>query len=412
MSDTRPLTTPAVPVGALVRRLLRRASEPVGVVDVRHATTLHARASLPTLQRAAFVDALSSRYGQRRTAAAGGSGPELPFLARVERGLLEGASAAPIRGAPVFPVGATIPAITAADAAATTTIFRVRRPGGNPEIDHSAVRGSEARVTTLTMEAEVEAAPRDRGDAPATSRQPEAAASAPMQPQHASRSVPPLPAAANIVTGNGASTVDGRLLPASISAAPAEGGPAGSGAPTTVTLGLASAEPEGTAAVVTLEVAQVAAARGPALTTLDLARRHADPAPAVPTAGLAQEAIVVVNGVQPPPARVSTLVAAEIRETRAAPTLVGLVWREASRNSAGPQTVARAAAAAAPVPVHATAMPGQLAAEGIPEPGAITAITATSSDASGADLTRVAEQVSRLIARQLRIERERRGGAP
>src|SRR5271166_4703062 len=55
--------TAAVPAGDLTRRLLRRATAPIGVIDMRQASDLHLRTSLWIGQRAELLDNLKSRYG-------------------------------------------------------------------------------------------------------------------------------------------------------------------------------------------------------------------------------------------------------------------------------------------------------------------------------------------------------------
>ena len=51
------------PVSKLTRRLLRRATEPIGVINVRHAAELHSRSSLFLSPKREFVANLKTRYG-------------------------------------------------------------------------------------------------------------------------------------------------------------------------------------------------------------------------------------------------------------------------------------------------------------------------------------------------------------
>src|SRR5262245_24812813 len=81
----------AFPLNDLTRRLIRRAIEPVGVIDVRQTLELHARSDLWPGQRLELVDNLKRRYGVLEGAggAAGIASPVaaagLPFISPLQR---------------------------------------------------------------------------------------------------------------------------------------------------------------------------------------------------------------------------------------------------------------------------------------------------------------------------------------
>ena len=56
----------AFPGGARLLRQLRRITEPIGVIDVRHAAVLHARSNLRPAQRLELLNNLKQRYGLGR----------------------------------------------------------------------------------------------------------------------------------------------------------------------------------------------------------------------------------------------------------------------------------------------------------------------------------------------------------
>jgi hypothetical protein len=100
-------------------------------------------------------------------------------------------------------------------------------------------------------------------------------------------------------------------------------------------------------------------------------------------------------------------VSAEIRAAPLLPGSASIVWRKAdaigaSRESAAP------APAAAPTYTNGAQILRAPAAEADSSP-AVTPAATPSSESSGVDVFLIAEQVSRIISRQLRVERERRG---
>ena len=125
--------TLAFPVSDLTRRLLRRASEPIGVIDTRHAEKLHSRSSLLPAQRLEFLNNLKTRYGVEH----GGGNAALnaypaggmPLTSPVQKP--GAASSFELGSAP--PWGSrTAPseAVTASNSEVPSTVqYRVKRPG-------------------------------------------------------------------------------------------------------------------------------------------------------------------------------------------------------------------------------------------------------------------------------------------
>ena len=59
--------TGPLPMSDLTRRLVRRATEPIGVIDTRHAFELHARSTVLPAQRLGLAKELATRYGVEPT---------------------------------------------------------------------------------------------------------------------------------------------------------------------------------------------------------------------------------------------------------------------------------------------------------------------------------------------------------
>jgi hypothetical protein len=96
-------------------------------------------------------------------------------------------------------------------------------------------------------------------------------------------------------------------------------------------------------------------------------------------------------------------------EIRSAPLsgAAGIVWRKADANGASRESAAPAPAVA-PTYTNGAQILRAPAAEADSGPG-VTPAPAPAPDSSGVDVFLIAEQVSRIMTRQLRIERERRG---
>jgi hypothetical protein len=88
MTDSADHGSQTVPVSDLTRRLLRRATEPVGAIDVRHAVELHSRSSFGSAQRLELLEGLKRRYGLGQSADAAGHALPVaggPFTAALQR---------------------------------------------------------------------------------------------------------------------------------------------------------------------------------------------------------------------------------------------------------------------------------------------------------------------------------------
>ena len=105
-------------------------------------------------------------------------------------------------------------------------------------------------------------------------------------------------------------------------------------------------------------------------------------------------------------------VSPEIRAAILSPGSTGIVWRKADANGAGGEAATQGSAAATGG-AHAlgTGIMRQSASQTYSgsDVAPVAAQTTPTTGGIGVDIVRVAEQVNRIIARQLRVERERRG---
>lgn len=125
----------AFPVSDLTRRLLRRATEPVGVIDVRHAAELHSRSSSLSGQRLELLEGLRRRYGLDPDGGAAGhtvpAATGRPFVEPLHRMAVspfDWASAPSPRGRDRA-AEAAAGAISEAPSASSAQHYRVKRPG-------------------------------------------------------------------------------------------------------------------------------------------------------------------------------------------------------------------------------------------------------------------------------------------
>jgi hypothetical protein len=101
-------------------------------------------------------------------------------------------------------------------------------------------------------------------------------------------------------------------------------------------------------------------------------------------------------------------IAAEIPAAPLPPGSMGIVWRKADANGAGRDGATPWPASGPPTHTNDIQVMRQSSAE--PASGGIEAAVAPPPSAGGGgDVTRLADEVSRIIARRFRIERERRG---
>jgi hypothetical protein len=118
----------AFPLSNLGRRLLRRITRPVGIIDVRHAAALHARASLGPMSRLDFVAELRRRYGVGQDAGPGlASAGRLPLAASLSVNARGAADLGPL--AQSTAVAATAAnAVSDGPSVSSTRFYRVKRP--------------------------------------------------------------------------------------------------------------------------------------------------------------------------------------------------------------------------------------------------------------------------------------------
>ncbi|HTR14869.1 MAG TPA: hypothetical protein VMI72_16865 [Roseiarcus sp.] len=144
----------AFPASELGRRLLRRAAASIGVVDLRHTFALHSRATMRLARRLGLLSELRRRYGQaERTEDASslvfanaGVGPIPPSLMTANGSFDIASSAPPTNGSPL-PASTTRPQADPARESTTAMLYRVKRSkaahdGGKPPVSPMAGGGS------------------------------------------------------------------------------------------------------------------------------------------------------------------------------------------------------------------------------------------------------------------------------
>ena len=424
----------------LAKRLMRRAKDPVGVIGVGHALRLHGRASF-LAGRSAVVDGLIQRYGVNRDhgAAAEGSasfgpmpwsfpaGRALPesiasgsaFISprppepsasqytvrRAVRHPGESVSSAPVPAAPPLqssgsgtarmpsqpvtivqtkPLGVPLPAAGAPRSSSTTTdASEPRTPAqeqqGPPATDGPSVHGYPVHANELpVITATTPLLLQRQADHVAVVREQhfEAPSSHPRQDSFSSTVFVP-------------AVVESRApVPSALQQMPmAQAVPASRAADAASS----PASQDNIAAAVTRTASLPASPSGP----LILQRKPAqspgphESAPAR-TASASRSAAVSV--------------ASEIRGATAAPGEARIVWRKADRD--GGQRDAVRALTETRTTAHQIQMKRE-AAVGTASDGVVMPDLPPPPESH--DYTRIAEKVSRVMARQLRVERERRG---
>lgn len=469
----------------LAKRLLRRRTEPLGLIDVRQPQQHYARTAGWVAQRFALLDHWKTRYGSDEDASAANAGlvfamPGQPIaepsrvlasptqLARVAtQGVASqpsSASVAPssppeqfrVRRRSPPPADADKVASNSSDGSAATSRFQAARGeflGADiPAITHQAASPSSTLILPQRLAGHVEPEQETAGDATRhverssqreVSSPPEAAAapwptagpSGTTGISHLGSEMPSATAEVLPQTPVRVSHIEARsaALPLRLQRQPGEAAPGLVTAQeltapvvSTPTAEMVLAEPAagpvhepsallgGESAVSGMTYVVVAQPGFAGMETtpvqsaspvsLPLVQRQAvDSAPSAETApddGLYQRAAV----------------AAEIRPTSASTSQPAMVWRQSANGSA-------AGGAGSALPLGINAVPGgellvarqTTAAESPPStntesttPAATTPMP-TAPPANGIDIAHLAEQVSRLLARQLVVERERRG---
>jgi hypothetical protein len=198
-SEHRDALTVAFPESDLTHRLLRRATESIGVIDTGHAIGLHARASILQGQRLALLDNLRGRYGLDSAGAASTAPPASdmsliarhpPLAASDQFSLSPSASLVRDGGAPQSTMGSA----QKTPPASSEPQYRVMRPDRHAERNpprsfspgtvatRSPVAG-EMRVNAISAPAMHLQRKADRAPSPVDSRtDPSASSSAPTAP--------------------------------------------------------------------------------------------------------------------------------------------------------------------------------------------------------------------------------------
>jgi hypothetical protein len=411
----------AFPESELTHRLLRRATEPIGVINVRQASELHSR-TLWMAQRAELLDNIKSRYGLDQGASnpAGIAAPAMPFISPLQAM----AASSPFDLASMSPSAGRMPVTETLTSTASTVSpapqYRVKRPHtqAGPSPTQSSA-GGEIRVSPHTL--------------PAIQRKiNETQSSASSIPD---ASAPPLALAREVSTA--AEIVHSATPHVSRPLSTPEDLPADKAPKLNSSLPQVRELPSITAATQMHlqrmpESSPAADEIGPSLTAPASTRkdspgygvpavsnvpsgdlhvqRTAEHSPALPAIHVAQTA---ETGTALPPSRSDSqsqgAISPEIRVAPRLPASTSIIWRKADTNGAGRESAAHAPT----LTVGPTYTNGpQIMRQPVSQPvsgGGVAAVATPPSGSNRVDLTRMAENVSRIIARQLRIDRERRG---
>ena len=451
----------AFPETDLTRRLLRRATQPNGVINLRPAAVLHSRSSFGLGARLEMLDSLKNRYGlaQATGAAVGNAslGPgAMPFVASSQR---MSSSSAFDRPPPSVAgqIGTSVPA-TSPDSKASLRSsppqYRVKRPSGSAELTPSKLPSSPTvsllttrelgvvthSVPAIHLQRKVRANPSSEPDtsnssassaveiSPASTRESPLAGDRPTQTSEllhpASLAQLSLPSRSNeqtVAKNNHPLSPQRHATAASIVEVLGVDVPTSRGSSTEPLLlrrkvdrGLAipvigdaagpfSAPAIRASARTHLSDANASASTG-SLTTELAAQRQLNLAGQTVDAAAAPPLV----GARPPLTRGA--VANEIHVVPAPAGASAIVWRKANPNGTG-----RTRAMSEPTVTVGSSSTNEFqimrqTGGGSEFGGHAPAVAAPASAGNGIDVTRIAEQVGRMIARQLRVERERRGG--
>ncbi len=420
-AEHRDGATAAFPVSGLTARLLRRAKEPIGMIDVRQAAALQARASL-FVRRSELLNDLMARHGLDQGSdgvdapVASGTTLDAPLQRKVAAGQF-GSAAASV-GLPASEVGE----VAGKPSALSAPQYRVKRPAGggapfNPaprlqrEVGETPTAGRAAHITDppsargtaagLAGQGQDKLAPRLDGASslplarvgelrPLAAVTELHAAGQAIAPSSRNADRPASPVVAERIDGFAAAP---NLRPAS---------PLGDGAAGISGRGFDGRSPPRDATpgsrLETLPVGVAVAPTRPLAGGLPLQRKadHPPPSLALGSAQTASAMALVAD------ARSHQPISREIP----APTLPHesprIVWRNADANGAGAATTAQGSAVAAGVA-------GALGTVRRAVSGPTSGSDATPVRGPTFDVVRIADEVNRIIARQFRVELERRG---
>jgi hypothetical protein len=425
----------AFPVSDLTRLLLRRATGPIGVIDVRHPQELHSRSNLWLGQRLELLNNLKNRYGldQDSGDTAGITSPVaggMSFIAPLQRmaatSPFDLASVSPLINHTGMPetVGATV---AKASSAPSTLQYRVKRLNTQMDPSFSKPLSSEMVTTQWPAAGEIRASThsipamhlqRRTGETLSpVSSEPEASPQSSAGTSKPEASALPFVRAAAVDT---AQYVDTKLVPRQ------EGSLMGGLLPRVSELPrIAIAAPVHLQRMPdSLAVAEESGRFStphhfsPASTLEDLSGDDAPPLSRPASGGLYLRrnvdhpaAFPEANPVQTAET-VTTLdaVSAETRVATALPGSTNIVWRKADTNGTSRENATPSPAlAVGPTYMNQPQVMREAASEPVSSGGSVAPVPTPISGNSGADVMRIAERVSRIIARQLRVESERRG---
>ncbi len=435
-SEHQDAPTVAFPESDLTHRMLRRATEPIGVIDTRHANELHARASMLQGQRLALLDNFRDRYGLDSAGTASTVPPasDMSLIAPYQRLAAPGqlslsASASLISGAGM--PQSTMGSAQKTPPASSEPQYRVMRPDrhaeGNPPRSFSswtvATRSPVAgkiRLNAISPPAMHLQRKTDRAPSPVDSRTD--------------------PSASSLVRAETAGYAHNKFAPERYSSLIAETLPRVGELPriATVATQRLRRKPDGFAADENGPISIPNTFRSSSRRD-DLTRDNG-PTPSSPSTGDMPVIFPLITGetvrsaphvsqssdgaqlprkadpqtltsanpaprakpVHAPPQASANSHGAVTAEVRAAPLLPdskNIVWRKIDASGASSLAVG-------PTYTRGAEIMRETDSESVGHPDKLPART---SGSNGVDVRRIAEQVTRVIARQLRIERERRG---
>jgi len=447
----------------LGQRLLRRGAASIGVVDMRHAFGLHSRATLRPTRRLGLVSELKRRYGQNQHEASpmglvfrnATAGPVAASIAMAASGPFEAAMSATTTNEPprptgateprldpqtesstatLWPTGATEPRFDPQTESASATLYRVKRPKASQD-------AGEAAAASVPMGGMVTLEP------PASPRgtQSSSAPVAPMDAQVEERRPPSVSPESPAPVRAADSAVTGRVAPEPSATAP----PRASGEADSQPQGSLSARPS-PLVFARREIIAPQAARNDQQPAKPVASSATTPTPHPPARTLTEPGSVSPTtpasregerqlsprlnfapqpaqgsdpASGPPPLYVANAsartpsdrlaqshvpVSAEIRPSQAASASPAIVWRKPHHEREGREVMPQT-----PIAAFASTDGGQtrfVAADGKAGFGERAASPTTRfADGGAVDVAHIAREVSRTIARQLRVDRERRG---
>jgi hypothetical protein len=425
----------------LTQRMLRRATEPIGVIDTRHAIELHSRASILQGQRLALLDNFRGRYGLD-SAGTASTAPASDMSLIAPRQRLADSDQLNLRSSASLVSHAGIPQSTMGSAQKSPPVssepqYRVVRPerqvGRNPPrplspgtvASRSPVTG-EIRVSAISPSAmhlqrktDRTPSPVDSRTAPSTSSLVRAAPADTAGHRHnkfaperygslIAETLPrvgELPRIATVAPlrlkrrpdGLAADENGSLSTPNNFRLSPTQDGFTRDNGPTSSTPSTGD-----TPVIFPLIIEETARSARHASQSSGGAQppRKPDPQRTLPSTNAAQQVEAVRA---PPPANPNSqshrAVTAEIRAAPLLPDSKNIVWRKANAYGASGLTVGPTGTRGFEITREAASASVIYRDESLER----------TSESNGVDVPRIAEQVTRRIARQLRIERERRG---